>query len=251
MNLSNQDVQLGQAMFTSSATRNHPLGTRGSTPDGRVYRYALCGSGAALAVGTVIQSPAIITGHLAMAMNTTGATGIGASTLTATFVSAAAVNLYAEGLAAIQSGTGQGYAYYIKDQPVATAGLTGATVNLYAPEDALVVAITTTAKLGLLKNKYSGVIVAPITTATGVIVGVATYIINAAEYGWIQTWGPTACLVEGTPALGAPVFGITVSAAGAVCAVTAAALLTNQFVGYMCAIGVEGRYDFVDLHISP
>ncbi len=44
MNLSNQDVQLAQGMFVSSATQVHALGTRGFTPDGRVYRYVLAGA---------------------------------------------------------------------------------------------------------------------------------------------------------------------------------------------------------------
>ena len=44
MNLSNQDVQLGQAMFESSATQKHPLGTRGSDTFGRVWRYVKAGA---------------------------------------------------------------------------------------------------------------------------------------------------------------------------------------------------------------
>jgi hypothetical protein len=44
MNLSNQPVNLAQGMFVSSATQQHPLGTRGVDNFGHVHRYVKVGA---------------------------------------------------------------------------------------------------------------------------------------------------------------------------------------------------------------
>ena len=88
MNLSNQDVQLAQPMFVSSATAQHPLGTRGSDTFGRVYRYVKAGA-VDLLPGRVQQSPVVTAGHQSLVVHTTGAP-VNASSVTVTCVSAVA-----------------------------------------------------------------------------------------------------------------------------------------------------------------
>lgn len=247
-NLSNQDVQLAQLMFTSSATAQHPLGTRGYTDDGRVFRYAKAGV-SDLVAGQVLQSPAIVPGHLALALATSvGATTIGSITIGATCASSVAANLYADGYLQTGAGVGQGYNYRISSHAAVSTGATG-TFNLY-PEDALVVALGTTSLVSLIANKYNGVIQAPATTATGVIVGVAAYIITATQFGWIQTWGDCPVLCSGAGALGDPLVGISATAGGAATA-TAASLLVNPVIGYLRQISVDTRYAAADIRISP
>lgn len=247
-NLSNQDVQLGQLMFVSSPTSQHPLGTRGYSEDGRAFRYAKAGV-SDLVAGQVLQSPAIVPGHLALALATSvGATTIGSIAIGATVASSAAANLYAEGFLQVSAGLGQGYNYRIQQHAAVSTGATG-TFNLY-PEDALVVALGATSVVALIANKYNGVIQAPVTTATGEIVGVAPYVISATQFGWIQTWGDCPVLMSGAGALGSPLVGISATAGGAATA-TAASLLVNQAIGFLRQIGVDTKYNAVTLRISP
>ncbi len=58
---------------------------------------------------------------------------------------------------------------------------------------------------------------APATTLTGAVVGVCVYPITAAQYGWIQTEGPAATLITGTPA-------VVISGGGGIGAVGSVAL---------------------------
>lgn len=245
MNLSNQDVQLGQQMFVSSASQVHPLGTRGSTPDGRVYRY--CKAGASdLVAGNVLQAPAVQTVFLA---NTPPVVALGAQTFQYTPGAATALaNAYAEGYLQVDTTPGNGYTYTIKDHP-AIASSTAFTLNLMLDES-IQVALTASSRVGIMQNKYAGVIQAPVTTATGTVVGVAGYIITAAQYGWIQTWGPCSVLINGTPALGAYVVSPSATTAGSVDVITTTNLVTARIVGSMMQVGVSTKNNFVDLSIS-
>lgn len=245
-NLSNRDVALGQNFWESSATQKHPLGTRGYTADGRAFRYALAGASDLIA-GNSIQSPAIVANHLG---TTAVASSLGALVQsTALGATAAAANLYAEGYLDVDTTPGNGYVYTVKDHLAILSSGTGA-FNLL-PDDGIQVALTTASRVGLLQNLYSGVIQTPITTATGIVVGMAPYIIKATQYGWIQTYGIGAVLINGTPALGATVIGVSASTAGSLDVATAVTILTGQIFGVMAQVGVSGKNNFVDIRIRP
>ncbi len=247
-NLSNQDVQLAQTMFTSSATAQHPLGTRGYTEDGRAFRYAKAGA-SDLVAGQLVQAPAVVAGHLALTVATSvGSTAIGSIAVAVTCASSAAANLFAEGFLQISAGVGQGYNYRISAHASVSAGATG-TFNLY-PEDALVVALGATSICALIANKYNGVIQVPVTTPTNVVVGLAPYIISSTQYGWIQTWGDCPCLMSGAGTTGNPLVGASATAGAAVTA-TAAALLISPLIGYLRQVSVDTKYNAIDLRISP
>lgn len=267
MNLSNQDVQLGQQMFTSSATQQHPLGQRGYTPEGRTYRY--CRAGASdLVAGNVIQGAATVAGALTLAVHTTsGGTTPGSTQIMVTCVSAISTGFYNEGFLIVASGSGQGGMYKIASfsgatGPNVSTGATG-TFNLYA-EDAIPsltgMTIATSSKISLIPNPYMNVIQAPVTTLTGPVVGVATYVITATQYGWIQTWGPCAALSNDTAALGDPVVGVGstagrvegwVSATAAATATFLGNLVKSPAIGYLMAAGVQGEWRPVFLTIAP
>lgn len=253
MNLSNQDVQLGQQMFVSSATQVHPLGTRGYTPDGRAYRYVLAG-GVDLIAGRCVQSAAAIAGHQALTVATTvSPQSVGSAAISVTCASAAATNFYSEGYAIIASSAGQGYLYTIDKSPAVSTGATG-TFTLYAPEDGLQVAITPTSTVTLVANKYRGVVTMPATTATGLLVGVSTYIITTLQYGWVQTWGPCAVLTNDASAMGQLMNGIAAScgaAAGISSPAVTACYIVGQILGHIFQTGVAGQYCVIDLRVSP
>lgn len=221
----------------------HALGTIGEGLNGDQYRYVKAGA-ADLVAGNVLQSPAIVTTHLAM---TPSAAAIGALQIVATLgATLATVNQYAEGYVQVDTTPGNGYTYrVIGHAAVVLSGVI--TLNL-DPAEAVQVALTSSSRVGLIQNKYSGVLQFPVTTATGTVAGVATTPIPAGKYGWVKTKGLASVLIAGTPALGAMVMTPS-SAAGSAVILTTTNLVVAQLVGRMAQIGVDGKNNFVDLDI--
>jgi hypothetical protein len=229
-------------MWSSSATQRHQLGSRFVTPDGRVFRYVLAGA-SNLVVGNMIQASAQNTAHQQL---TPSAAAIGATSIVATLgASAAAANLYAEGVAIIDTTPGLGYAYPISGHlAVESSGV----ITLLLPRDSPIqVALTTSSRVSLQRNPYAGVIQAPATTLTGAVVGVCVYPITAAQYGWIQTRGVAAVLITGTPAVGAAVVSPS-GTAGAAAVDPADAAVT--IIGSMMVTGVSGKVQAVNLRLD-
>jgi hypothetical protein len=229
-------------LFSSSSTQEHPLGSRHVTKDGRVFRYCLAGA-SNLVVGNVIQASAQDTAHQQL---TPTATAAGASSIVAALgASAAAANLYAEGWAIIDTTPGLGYAYPISGH-AAVLSSGNITINLQ-PDSKVEVALTTSSRVSLQRNPYAGVIQSPVTTLTGAVVGVAVYPIVAAQYGWIQTHGPAAVLVAGTPGVG---LAVVVPGTAAGCVVVDGAASATKVVGSMMVTGVDGKVQAVLLNIN-
>jgi len=219
--------------FSSSATALFAVGQKAEASDGRKYRYVKVG-GTALVVGNALQAPAQDADHDDV---TVRATDAGATSLLITTGSgggALDLNEYQDGYAVIDTTPGHGYIYKIKSH-LAIAASTNGQLELY-PEDAVQVALTASSKVTLVKNPYKGVIQTPVTTATNTCVGGCIYPIAANEFGWIQTGGPGAALIAGTPAVGQPVTS-TSSAAGSLAVHSAE--LSN--VAYMMVTGRDGK----------
>ncbi len=230
----------GQALYTSSPDAKHAFGERAVTADGRVFRYAKAGA-SDLVAGNMIQAPAQIANHLAL---TPVAAAIGATSITVALgATAATAGQYSGGWAFISTAPGNGYAYPISGHAAAALS-TSVVIQL---EEPLKVALTTSSRVDLQMNPYNGVIQTPVTTLTGACVGNAPYIITAAEYGWIQTRGPAAALVAGTPGVGLAVV-VPGTAAGAVVVDGAAA--ATQVVGSMLTTGVDGKNNGVFLALE-
>jgi len=236
-------VAIGQADLISSATQVHQLGTRSVDDAGRVFRYVKAGA-SALVAGNVLQSPAIVPDHLG---TTAAAIAIGAMSLTfaPTSSTAATADQYADGYLGVDTTPGNGYTYSVLGNTAGTASL---TVTL---KDPIQVALTTASRLGLIANPYRGVIQLPATTATGSIVGIATYVIAIGEYGWVGTWGLFSVLTTGTPALGAMVLGPGTAAGAAQVVVAAGNLIVGQVIGHMAQVGVDGKNNFIAVRIAP
>lgn len=184
----------GQPLYVSSSTQVHRLGERLVTSNGNVYRY--CKAGEALVAGNFIQSPAQAANHQNISV---AAAAIGATTITVTLgATAATANQYAGGQAVVTITPGLGQAINIQGHPAADAS---ATLVLTLDEP-LRVALTTDTRIDLVPNQYNGVIQSPATTLTGTSVGVATYIIASAEFGWLQRSGLCGALMADTTAVG-------------------------------------------------
>lgn len=248
MNLQTETVIAGGDTADNSITQKHHIATRMRTRDGRVFYYCQVG-GSNLVSGNVIQGPATVPNHLA---NTPPNVVVGATSFTYTpGATLGTVNQYADGWLQIDTAPGNGETYGIASH-AAFALSTAFTLNL-ATDDPIRVALTAAgSKVGLIPNEYRGVIQAPVTTATGTIVGVAPCVITAAQFGWLQTWGTYAgVLTNGTPALGAMVLGVSATTAGSVDIGTAAPLIVSQIMGTMVQIGVSGKNNAVMLRIRP
>lgn len=230
-NLTGPSTSPAQKLFSSSATARHALGERFVTADGRRFVYVKAGA-SALVVGNAIQARAQDADHDQLTV-VTGA--VGSTELTITTGSgggALDANEYAGGFAVIDTTPGLGYAYPIVGHAAISASANG-IINLAMPIE---VALTTSSKVTLMTNAYDGVIQHPVTTATGVCVGGAIYPIAASEYGWIQTFGPGAALIAGTPGVGQPVTSV-----GAVAGALSVHSAELNSVAEMMVTGVDGK----------
>lgn len=228
--------------FSPTSDQRFSLGERAVTRDGRVFRYAQAGVAATIA-GQLYQGAAPIPFHLA---TTATATALGATSLTFTpGATGGAANLYAEGFMQVDTTPGEGYTYSVSGHGLITASV---AFTLYLNDPIQGAALTTGSRLGLIHNAYKNIILPP-TTSTGRVVGVAPAPATAAYYQWIQTWGPCSVLINGTPAVTAPVIN-SATTTGSVDVWTAGAQPTATLVGYMMQVGVSTKYNFVYLQLA-
>lgn len=225
--LSGLPVIYGIKPFDTETTPSTQLGTIGVTSDGRKYRYARVGSGAALVAGDVIQSPAEDTGDQSIVMV---AAAIGATEITTAAMTVTA-NQYANGyvIFTAEGGTGNGIMYRIKSHPAYTSA--AATFQLYDP---LKVAITASTQADFVLNPYDGVIDWP-ATQTGAPVGVAVVAAPASSYTWLQTGGVASVLTVGTVAVGTNVSAATGTAGSAETATAALPTIGYALTGIATA----------------
>jgi len=218
-------------LYDSGATQHHELGAQFTDKFGRRFRYAKAGA-SNLVAGNCLQGPAEITTHQVM---TPSAAAIGATSVSVTLgaTNAVTANQYAGGFLLVDTTPGNGYAYAIKSHPAASASA-AVVITLDEP---IKVALSTASRLSLTRNPYSGVIQAPVTTLTGVPVGVAVHPIAASEFGWIQVGGLAPMLIAGTPAVGSTV-GLPGSAAGAA-VIDGAATSGLVIVGVVAHVGAD------------
>ncbi len=218
----------------------HTVGTRAVDRFGNTYRYAYNGA-VALVAGNWIQSAAQITAHQDL---TPVAASIGDTTITVALgATAATANQYAGGWAVISTTPGNGIKYLIDSHPAAALS-TSVVITLAQPIE---VALTTSSRVDLVPNPYNGVIQTPVTTLTGVVVGVATGATPINNYDWIQTGGVAAALIAGTPGVGLAV--VCPGTAAGACVIDGAASAT-PIVGMMVETGVDGKNKAVKLSLG-
>lgn len=230
---------------TPAAFGRYRLGQLARTRDGRTFRFGRVGAVAAVA-GSVYQSPAPVPNHLAQ---TPAAAAIGATSVTITTLgaTAATANQYAEGCLQIDTTPGNGIMYGI-DNHLANAGSAVLVVNL-CKDDAIAIALTTASRVGLIANPYADVIVCP-TTATGKAIGVPLVAAGIGAYCWFQVYGICPVLINGTPAVTAPVVPSGTTAGAVDKWTTAAADVAVEPIGHMVQVGVSGKNNAVFLTIG-
>lgn len=232
-----------QDLFTSAASpAGTDIGALATTGDGRYFRYFLNG-GVAAVPGKVYQGPAEDATNQSPAGGlsvSAAAAGTYAVTLTSSVTLAA--NLLAGGFLTVVITPGQGYNYKIASNTAVTA----ATGCVFTLEDPIQVALTTSSKIVVHQNPYSGCVVAP-ATLTAAPVGVPVYAVAASQYGWMQTHGPASCLVTGT--LGSAGLAVGVLVGGTIGSLAPCIAGTNV-LGYTMGISATTEYDSVFLTID-
>lgn len=234
------DALSGADVLSDSADRLAKLGSYRETADGRGFRYMKVGA-VATVPGKVYQSAALdatnqtLSGGFAVA-----AAAIGDTVVTTTATTTLAANLVAEGFLSVDVTPGMGQLYQIQSHLAASAAVV--SFNLYDP---IRVALTTSSRVIVTKHPYDSVVVEP-GTPTGVITGVASHVVTALQYGWLQTYGVASVLFTGTGVAGKSVGSLTGGTSGS----SAPAIAATNILGYNIATSITGEYSFVYLTLK-
>ncbi len=186
--------------FNNYDARRWPLGTRMIMQDGRRFVFTAAG-GTALVTGDMQQSEVPDADHDTLAVQAAGSVGDRTISLT-NGSDAIEADLYADGLAVTEAvaGAGEGHLFKIE----LTHDLLAASTTVSLPLAAgygLPVALNTSDKVTLIKNPYEDNIITA-APPTAMITGVACSAIPIDNWGWLQTWGPTAILIDNTVVIG-------------------------------------------------
>ncbi len=228
-------IQLyAQDVYAISSTKQAVLGTRGVTPDGRVYRYGLAGA-VDLAPGKVCQIPAVVSTHQNIAVATATVIGDKSINVTLGATNATTLNQYADGYLVAYDASGVGQTLGISGNPVIAASGTG-RIQLADP---IAIAQTTSGKVNLELSPYAGILVSTTADTTESVVGVPQVTVTAAFYGWFQTAGVAAVLTNGTITKGAGVIK-SATTAGAV-DIEATGTITTR-IGVQLQTGTTTKY---------
>ena len=243
----------------TSTDKIRPLGTRGQTPDGRVFYWAQ-NAATQLEANVVVQSAVMHGASVHGAgLDVVGATTTGKTTLTVTLPTTdAGADLYADGYLTIDTSPGRGI--YQIDSHDASASAADTVFNL-KESDPLRDALTSgTTKVGLRQNPYKAVIVSP-TTQTGSVVGVTCTTVAASGaavdgvhsspvYFWLQTFGPAAVKTDAALAAGKNVIVPGASAGNVTVATSTAGEGASQIIGHAPTIGAgDEKFNYIWLTI--
>lgn len=234
----------GQDLTANSSTQTMPIGSYMETADGRGFRYAKIGATATVP-GKVYAAPAwdstnqAPVGGLAVA-----AAAIGDTQVTLTGSLTLAANLLAGGYLFTDVTPGQGYVYSINSN-TAVSGAANCVITL---NDPIQVALTTSSKVVLMKHPYDSIIVSPGGASTGQPVGIASSIISASYFGWIQTYGVAAVLAGVATNISLPGVPVTVSAATAGSVIVSTAILPT--IGWAGQLMTATEYNSIYLLIK-
>lgn len=175
-----------------TSDQRHKLGTRATTPDGRVFYYAENSGTAITTGGQIVDGIAAVAAHdmdLAATATSAGATSFTSGTsLTVT------KDQYKDGYVYFNDGPAQGEIYRVKEN-TAVSSATGLKVTI-DEEDGLATALTTASLFGLMYSPYKDVkIIDGDGTMTTGPIGVTTAPLTADYFGWVQTAGPCSILL--------------------------------------------------------
>jgi len=194
-------LEIGSEKVTYASNQNgRVLGTRGVTPDGRVFRWAL-NAGVALEAGKLVQTQAEFGASVHVnGLTIVNATATGVTTITVVMATTPTVaNRYSDGFLVVDTSPGQAI-YKVKSHNAAASG-ENAEFTLYESDEIKDPLTSGTTTVGFRANPYTSVIVSP-TTITGAPIGVTPISVAASRYFWLQTWGEALVNMDQAPVAG-------------------------------------------------
>lgn len=194
-------LEIGMEKVSYAANQNgRVLGTKGITPDGRVFRWALNG-GVALEAGKLVQTAAEVGASVHVSgLTVAGVSVTGVTTITLTMATTPLLaNLYADGDLTIDTSPGQAM-YRIRSNAAADSAV-AAQFTLYETDRIRDLLTAGTSLAGVRRNPYTSVVVAP-TTITGAPIGVCPVAVAISRYFWLQTWGLALVNMDQAPVAG-------------------------------------------------
>jgi len=233
-----------EGLFAPTVDQRYRLGTKLWDARGRTWRY-IKNAATQLEVGLMAQCAApeaetideIQTGYT---------TAIGDTTIEALLTTSSELSdgELSDGWLVVNKATGLGYSYPIKWN-VWTTGDTVMSLELY---EAIRVATSATSEFTFVKNKFSDCVVMP-TTPTSIAAGIPNVVIPASYYGWVQTKGYCAAIVDTSETL---VIGCAVGfpAASAVAGAVGVFAATGPYFGTTVTIGVAAEAATIDLALE-
>lgn len=231
-----------QDVRKTSTNKNHALGQVAFTKDGRQFRYGLAGA-VALTAGQLVQIPAVVANHQAVAVFAAAASGTKKVTVTLG-ATAATQDQYADGFLIVRdtSAAGAGQAFPVVGNSV---GASSGTCDVYLDES-IQKALSTSSVANLEQSPFGGVLVSTTADTTERVVGVPQVDVPVANYGWFQTQGVAAVLGNGAITKGSGVIK-SATTAGAV-DIEGASTITQR-VGMALQTGTTAKYNTTYLTI--
>ena len=188
---------------TETSDQRQKLGTRASTPDGRVFYYAKVGIAISTA-GMIVDAATTFTeANHDMDLTLILAHSVGDTTISLEVPTTDLTkNQYADGYLVFNDEGGEGEVYRIKSHPAHDASDDNTVIVTIDEPDGIRTALTTSTEAQLVYNPYTSIkIIDGDGTQTTGPLGVTTIPVTASYYCWIQTSGISSVQVSGTTIL--------------------------------------------------
>ena len=248
-----------------------PLGTRGYTPDGRIFRYSKCG-------GTAISDPnQLLTSKIqaTLALSSSGGNDLLAgTTFTSTwsyinvgisgYTTVLVADQFAEGFLWFGSccstygsaDTARGQMVQIKSHIATTTSSTQFLQFDLMAEDRLNGSVTSSNACGIIHHPYDEVVkIAAAAAVAGMpAIGVNLVPVTADYYFWAQTWGycPLLLATATTISAGVAVAATTEAAStGVTCSTDIVIGMRYSPIGTVTVAEGAGQFGLINLTISP
>jgi len=175
------------SLRTSGADQLYAVGQKGRDRFGNSFKYCKAGA-AAIFKGQMMQAQVPVADHTNIALGGAAVVGSDEIQFVTALGTALTADQYKGGIIHVNDAVGEGNWYIIKSHDATTTPL----VKL---EERIVEALDATSELTFTANPANGIVVTP-ANPTAMPVGVAMSDIAANEFGWVQTWGLVAFLVD-------------------------------------------------------
>lgn len=145
--ITDQDIYQQSSVIGSAL-----IGQSASTPDGKLFAYAV--SGGALTAGQITQPAAVTANYATRTLSTSFAAG--STSITVTLGTTAAQDLFKGFRLSVTDGTGKGQSWYVTSNTAATAGNSNSTI--VGIDGAVMTALDNTSVVGIYPSQESNVV---------------------------------------------------------------------------------------------